>query len=99
MNPKIVGRCTGRRDIRHEGCGGQIMTDGTFERLLPVGFGFRGNEFVVDKVSQTGYLGFCLKCHKEGAFISANVKPKLITTKPKGINNRIKLAQTKWSVK
>ncbi|MDD5229943.1 MAG: JAB domain-containing protein [Candidatus Marinimicrobia bacterium] len=63
MNPKIVGRCTGRRDIRHEGCGGQIMTDGTFKRLLAVEkfiaiYLNSANEIICFSVEFTGGINF-----------------------------------------
>ena len=88
-NLKVVGECTGRSDVRHKNCGGAIMVDGIIKHRTPLGFGFRGTKFVVDKAERTGFSGMCLKCGTEGVFLSANKKPKLITITPRSLNKRI----------
>jgi hypothetical protein len=35
---------------------------------MPVGFGFRGKDFVVDYMKYPIYKGFCLGCSKKGYF-------------------------------
>jgi hypothetical protein len=78
-------------DFRCGKCGGQMMVDDTCTRKLPMGFGFRGTSFVIDSMKQTGYFGECLKCGKKGAWYVG--KAKLVTSKPRGINQKIKAAR------
>ena len=57
-------------------CGGQLMFGGSGWRELPVGFGFRGSRFVVDKVRYYGYFGQCLQCGKQ---VFAFTRKRLVT--------------------
>jgi hypothetical protein len=72
-------------------CGGCMAVEGTVTRKLPLGFGFRGASFVVDSVKQKGYFGQCMECGKSGAWYIG--KGKKATSKPKGINAKIKAVQ------
>jgi len=92
-NLKVVGECTGTKDIRHKDCGGAIMVDGYIKHRLPLGFGFRGTKFVVDKAEYSGFSGMCLKCGTDGVFLAADKKPKLITITPRSLNKRIQTKQ------
>ena len=87
--------CKGAKDVRHVGCGGQIAVSGWATQKLPLGFGFRGSDFVVDYVTYHYFSGFCMKCHAEGDFLRIDKKPKVGTKKPRSINNKIKKARAK----
>lgn len=80
-------------DVRHVECGnGQLAIDGVGYQDFPLGFGFRGSAFVVDKMRVKIYKGFCMDCHKEGYFAEKG-KGKMITVKPKSVNKKIKEAK------
>ena len=64
-----TGKC--KQDIRCE-CGGQIASSGTLHPLVDFGMGFVGRKFEVKRVygkRVIGYVGFCMKCQKEGKFL------------------------------
>ncbi len=79
----------GTKIIRCPKCKGQVMVDGTGWRQLPVGFGFRGDKFVVDAVR---YHGYDCECPKHGRVFAWHTK-KLITKEPKGIAKKLKAAR------
>lgn len=72
-------------------CGGCMAVEGIVTRKLPIGFGFRGTSFVVDSLKQKGYFGECMECGKKGAWYVG--KGKAVTSKPRGINQKLKEAQ------
>lgn len=74
---EIAGHCKGNKDVRHVDCGGQLAICGEGVYSMPLGFGFKGSKFVVDKAEYKGYSGFCMKCGAEGIFIRKDIKPKL----------------------
>jgi hypothetical protein len=90
---KAIGMCKMRDNaLYHIACpkGGHsgIAIDGYGYRDLPLGFGFRGNRFVVDCARQRIYIGFCMDCQAEGDFI-LNRKATLKTKTPRSINRRL----------
>lgn len=83
-------QCKGHPDVRHVKCGGQISIDGEGWVDLPVGFGFANGKFVVDAARYKTYIGFCMKCEKEGTFIRIDKKPTAKRRVPRDINSKIR---------
>lgn len=71
-------RCKGFPDVRHVDCGGTIAVGGEGHVEVFDGCGFSGSQFVVDRRKCPAYFGFCMKCHKEGAFVRIDKKAKMV---------------------
>ena len=77
------------KDIRCPKCKSQILIDATGWRQVPIGFGFRGGDFVVDAARYYGYMG---ECPKHGKVFAWHTR-KIITKKPRDINEKIRKAR------
>ena len=76
------------KDIRCPKDKSQVMVDGSGYYEVPLGFGFRGTKFVVDKVRLLGWWGECMgKSHHK---VFAWHTKKVVTKTPRGINAKIK---------
>lgn len=74
-------------------CGGQVMVDAAGYRQTPVGFGWRGDKFVVDALRQRGWFGVCLKCQRD--VFAPNRKARRVTQTPRAVNRKIKRARAR----
>lgn len=93
----VLHKCKGHPDVRHVKCGGQVSATGTGYIKLPVGFGFSGTKFVVDRMKYLCYQGFCLKCKADGTFVRVDVPGVVVREIPDGINRKIESARKKES--
>jgi hypothetical protein len=71
-------------------CKGELSYDATIKDRLPLGFGFRGSKFVIDCIARSGFRGECMDC---GTKVFAVKTQRRVSVKPRGINDRIKLAR------
>jgi hypothetical protein len=55
---------------------GQVIVERYGYQQMPIGFGFRGKDFVVDYIKYPIYKGYCLGCLKKGYFRTGPYKIK-----------------------
>jgi hypothetical protein len=95
---KIAGKYKGTQDLRHVNCGGQLAIEASGTISIPLGFGFRGSKFVIDKGEYKTVRGWCFKCNTKGVFVKEG-RGKIVTVKPKNINKKIEHARQGLSAK
>jgi hypothetical protein len=71
-------------------CGGQIAYDARFTKKLPLGLGFVGGVFQIDKLVIKGWAGECTTC---GRKVLAEVSRKHCACRPQALNHKIQQAR------
>ena len=89
-----VKRTNNGKEVRCA-CGGQCMVDAEGTYRVPIGFGCRGGHFVIDSKMWHGYFGECLKCRQR--VFAPEGKAKLVTRKPRIINQRLHAMRQQWA--
>ena len=72
-------------------CQGMLCYDASMTQKLPIGFGFAsdGNKFQMDCIIRKGWRGQCMNCEE---VVFAVKSERHVTTFPKSINKKLKLA-------
>jgi len=74
-------QCTGSKQIRHVGCGGQVCPSGRCFVKVGIGVGYApGSERLQAEYAEfEAYMGFCRKCKAHGDFVRVDRKSHVVT--------------------